>query len=149
MSKQPNPTPKEVGAIRPPAPPSPPTPSPPTGRNNMTEENILEVKTSYNDTCITQETRFSGDLIKLKVMFLQEEGIREALIKLGWTPPQKEKPAGRIFCGICWNEIRDIAIDLISNITRATCFTCEEKLVHLEAQVKELEQQFRILNGED
>jgi hypothetical protein len=27
--------------------------------------------------------------------------------------------------------------------------TCEEKLVALEAQVKELEQQFRILNGED
>lgn len=88
MSKQPNPTPKEIGAIKPPAPPSPPT-----GRNNMTDknENMLEVKTSYNDTCITQETRFSGDLIKLKVMFLQEEGIREALIKLGWTPPKNGK----------------------------------------------------------
>lgn len=35
MSKQPNPTPKEVGAIKPPAPPSPPT-----GRNNMTDKKI-------------------------------------------------------------------------------------------------------------
>jgi hypothetical protein len=119
--------------------------------NNMTDknENMLEVKTMYTDISITQETWFSGNLIKLKVMFLQEAGVREALINLGWTPPQKERPAGRIFCGICGNEIRDIAIDLISNITRATCFTCEEKLVALEAQVKELEQQFRILNGED
>lgn len=54
-------------------------------------ENILEVKTSYNDVSITQETRFSGDLIKLQVMFLQDEGIREALIKLGWTPPKNGK----------------------------------------------------------
>lgn len=58
----------------------------------MKEENNYEVSTKFNKDLIVQETGFSGSDQILgmarNVIQLQEQGVREALIKLGWTPPE-------------------------------------------------------------
>jgi len=64
----------------------------------------LQIKTSYSeaDQIILQRIIFegtqeqdSGDKIDLtieaKVIDLREKGLRDALIKLGWTPPKVKK----------------------------------------------------------
>jgi transposase len=60
---------------------------------------VISVQTKYNSDFITQEiiaedskwdTNLYASVIK-RVIHLQEEGIREALIKLGWTPPKEEQ----------------------------------------------------------
>ena len=58
----------------------------------MKETNAYEVNTKFNKDLIIQETGFSGsdrnsDMAR-NVIQLQEQGVREALIKLGWTPPE-------------------------------------------------------------
>ena len=58
----------------------------------MKETNTYEVNTKFNKDLIIQETGFSGsdrnsDMAR-NVIQLQEQGVREALIKLGWTPPE-------------------------------------------------------------
>lgn len=50
-------------------------------------------------------TDFAG-VVSQQIMFLQEKAVRDALIKLGWTPPAENKPQARgepdpgcLFCG--------------------------------------------------
>ena len=55
--------------------------------------NRVEVITRYNKDIITQETIETRvrDVLRDRVehtMDLRENGVREALIKLGWTPPE-------------------------------------------------------------
>ena len=49
------------------------------------------VNTNFNEELISQEVLMEAagirESITRQVIHLQEEGIREALIKLGWTPP--------------------------------------------------------------
>lgn len=113
----------------------------------MAEGNNLKITTNYTDDWIDQQVSLSGKMISRQVLYLQDTGVKEALVKLGWTPPQEERPAGKIYCGICGNEIHEIAIDLLSNITTACCNTCRDKIIILENQVKQLESQLRILTG--
>lgn len=53
-----------------------------------------EITTKYSKDLILQETNFTGsDSIMdmtTNIIKLQEEGVREALIKLGWTPPETD-----------------------------------------------------------
>jgi len=55
-------------------------------------KNEYKVTTKYNKGLILQETSFPGqdDIrdISTNIIKLQEGGVREALIKLGWTPPE-------------------------------------------------------------
>lgn len=58
----------------------------------MMEEYKITVKTSYNKDRIEQWIEpsvpyFSTKSIVKDVMDLKEDGIRTALINLGWTPP--------------------------------------------------------------
>lgn len=130
---------------------------------DMTEKNNLKITTDYNEDLIDQQLSFNGKMISRQVMYMQDTGVKEALIKLGWTPPiDEDRPANRIFCEICGNEICEIAIDLISNITTVCCNTCRDKIIELEErekslvetkldledQIRELESQFLNFNGE-
>lgn len=58
-------------------------------------DNEIKITTRFNTDRIEQEVQYPGsDLIASKmkqVLNLQDQGIREALIKLGWAPP-KAKP---------------------------------------------------------
>lgn len=60
----------------------------------MTEKIEMQVETKIDEGKITLETSLiSGGIKKsfgLRTMDLQEEAIRKALIKLGWTPPKEE-----------------------------------------------------------
>ena len=106
----------------------------------MTEENKLKITTDYNEDLIDQRVTIDDKLISRQVMYLRDSGVKEALIKLGWTPPiDEDRPSNRIFCGICSNEICEIAIDLISNVTTACCNTCRDKIIELEKQVETLD----------
>lgn len=54
----------------------------------------IKVVTSFNDAEIRQCILYGDELLKDKVqqvINLREQGIREALIKLGWTPPPEKK----------------------------------------------------------
>lgn len=106
----------------------------------MTEKNKLKITTNYNEDWIDQQVSINGKTISHQVMYLKETGVKEALIKLGWTPPQEARPAGRIFCGICSKEICKITIkDLLSNTTTVCCNTCRDKIIELEKQVETLD----------
>lgn len=59
----------------------------------------IEVKTSYNKDMIVLETNMVNDdpllsnmvtKISRDVIILKENKVREALVALGWTPPQEE-----------------------------------------------------------
>ena len=65
----------------------------------MTSEYICEVKTAFNKDRIESWLEFKGeygighDIINhhnKQIINLRDQGIREALIKLGWTPPKEE-----------------------------------------------------------
>lgn len=89
---------------------------------------------------IDQQVTIDDKLISRQVMYLRDSGVKEALIKLGWTPPQEARPTGRIFCGICSKEICKITIeDLLSNTTTVCCNTCRDKIIELEKQVETLD----------
>lgn len=50
-----------------------------------------KVKTMFNKNQIIQESGFDdlrADIVR-KVIDLQDAGVRDALIKLGWTPPKE------------------------------------------------------------
>ena len=57
--------------------------------------NELRIKTTFTPVQITQEVSgpeidwrtMTREVISRGVMQLKDEGVREALIKLGWTPP--------------------------------------------------------------
>ena len=55
----------------------------------------FQVKTTIQDQVIVQEVHFDCGLnetvskIRHQVIDLQEEGIRKALMLLGWTPPKE------------------------------------------------------------
>jgi len=57
----------------------------------------IAVETQYNKEQIIQTTKFISDyedplnILAREVVSLRENGIREALIKLGWTPPCDHK----------------------------------------------------------
>ena len=57
--------------------------------------NEYKVKTSFDASTIIQESGFFGsDVIgstARKAIDLQEQGVRDALIALGWTPPKYVK----------------------------------------------------------
>jgi len=56
----------------------------------MLTEHKLEVITYFSEREICQAVRINGDLMKETVnrlIDLREQGVRDALIKLGWTPP--------------------------------------------------------------
>lgn len=53
-----------------------------------------EVETHYDDAHIRQLLWVADrerELLQTRIIRLQEQGIRDALIKLGWTPPPKEQ----------------------------------------------------------
>lgn len=56
------------------------------------------VKTSFSKDQIEQDLLLHDDLnktvkkISTEVMNLRDSGVREALIKLGWTPPEADNP---------------------------------------------------------
>ena len=56
----------------------------------------VEVETKFNKEIIEQNTVIkdhSGKTVEklaTEIVFLREQGIREALIALGWTPPKEE-----------------------------------------------------------
>lgn len=54
----------------------------------------IEVKTFYNKDILEQVTNINCQEgiqnISTMIINLQEEGIKEALINLGWTPPKEE-----------------------------------------------------------
>ena len=49
-------------------------------------DNKINVTTRFNQDLIEQETDVLGQVTR-NVIRLQDEGIRKALIDLGWTPP--------------------------------------------------------------
>lgn len=57
----------------------------------------LKVETQFNKDFITQRVDIASDscfpvnTISREVVHLKEQGIRDALIRLGWTPPPEEK----------------------------------------------------------
>lgn len=66
--------------------------------------NIIKVVTKYREDLISQEIQmgppqrgYTGPNIMERVLHLQEEGVRTALIKLGWTPP----PDNLVWCNQC------------------------------------------------
>jgi hypothetical protein len=48
-----------------------------------------EIITSYDQDHIIQEIKFNNNIIQSNILTLHDEGIRKALIDLGWTPPKK------------------------------------------------------------
>jgi len=65
----------------------------------MVGEYTYEVKTAFNRYRIESWVEYKDDfsmnqsLIKdhtKQIIYLRDQGIREALIKLGWTPPPEE-----------------------------------------------------------
>ena len=56
-------------------------------------EDKIKVVTNYNPDIIEQHIEgFDFDYKVKEVMKLRDEGVRKALIDLGWTPPE---PAGK------------------------------------------------------
>ncbi len=55
----------------------------------------MKVLTRYNRNRILQsvEDDVLGKICE-QILNLQEEGIRQALINMGWTPPPEDKPNG-------------------------------------------------------
>lgn len=64
--------------------------------------NRIEVKTEFSKDMITQElighSTDIHDVMMRQVIRLQDQGVRDALIKLGWTPPdaQPERQVGNV-----------------------------------------------------
>jgi len=58
--------------------------------------NVYKVETKFNKDMIIQECGFKdSDLlnnITREVMDLREQGVRDSLIQLGWTPPAEVGP---------------------------------------------------------
>lgn len=57
----------------------------------------IRVKTFFNHYEIVQHTVIENshlDELTKRVLSLQEDGVRKALIELGWTPPPGENNAG-------------------------------------------------------
>lgn len=53
----------------------------------MLEPMKITVETSYYEDMIKQRVDFGAGHVVERVVNLQDEGIREALLRLGWTPP--------------------------------------------------------------
>lgn len=56
--------------------------------------NIYQVKTFTDASTIIQESGFDSNLVgsmSKQIIDLQEQGVRNALISLGWTPPNGDK----------------------------------------------------------
>lgn len=63
----------------------------PTFRRVTDMASDIKVETHITaDMRIVQETSF-GSLMLQRVMDIQDEQVRKALIELGWTPPEKKK----------------------------------------------------------
>ncbi len=63
--------------------------------NYQTDSFKLDVQTSFtNDGLIKQTTEIGGQIIRT-VINTQDEQIRNALIGLGWTPPEQERNNGQ------------------------------------------------------
>jgi hypothetical protein len=67
------------------------------------------VETSWSEGLIQQDVIVDTNRIRERMwtnlVKLQEQGIREALIDLGWTPPPEREPATQKFaCPICERE---------------------------------------------
>lgn len=53
----------------------------------------IRVETRFNDDMIEQTIRgpgLSGEIIIKSIIRLKEQGVRDALISLGWTPPNRK-----------------------------------------------------------
>ena len=57
----------------------------------MSKELKITVDTSYNKDMIALTTKMGTEIVSHNVVRLQEKSVREALIKLGWTPPKEEE----------------------------------------------------------
>ena len=55
-----------------------------------TEDYTLNVTTRYSPEMIEQEVHNSRETLVRNVVHLQDEGIKEALAKLGWLPPEEQ-----------------------------------------------------------
>lgn len=59
----------------------------------MSRDHTIRVETKYSESIIEQATISPmGDIVQ-QVIRLQDEGVRDALVKLGWTPPGPERDA--------------------------------------------------------
>lgn len=70
------------------------------------------VDTSFNDDMLVSELRFCGDTISRHVVRLQDEGVRKALIALGWTPPGAKTPLTEA-------QIHDLKVQAMNNVPMA------------------------------
>lgn len=63
----------------------------------------IQVKTSYNNDIIEQELITQGQPVKgavKDIIKLKDRGVREVLIRLGWTPPPSEPGVMMRFCDL-------------------------------------------------
>lgn len=94
----------------------------------------IKIITRYDKDQIRQEVRmdehYSFSNIVEQVMFLKDEGVKEALIKLGWTPPAIAEPnstepkEGEYTCCECGKKTAWLAPD--TRCGACTDFTPEE-----------------------
>lgn len=50
-----------------------------------------QIKSEFDHMAIRQEVIDPHGVVTRRVLYLQEQGIRDALIALGWTPPKAER----------------------------------------------------------
>lgn len=90
----------------------------------------FEIVTRFSKEIIEQELRFpyKGDLIQhmtKNVLKLQDEGVKKALITLGWTPPNK---SGMIILNT------SIDISMMSHIIKVLSYYHDRELSHFCAE---------------
>lgn len=81
--------------------------------------NELRIKTTYSPELIAQEVRVndrdwhtnSERFITKEVIRLKDEAVREALIRMGWTPPRDDVREGKILIDGIWNSISTIFME--------------------------------------
>lgn len=62
----------------------------------------IEVETSFNENIVLQriflqdETTKQRNMLSSKMIDLSENGVKEVLIKIGWTPPKEKKDESNI-----------------------------------------------------
>lgn len=78
--------------------------------NNEDESNIYHINTAFNQNRIEMTEQFRGEPLVKQVVELRERAVKEALIRLGWTPPLKDNQippevlvqAANTYAGIVW-----------------------------------------------
>ena len=58
------------------------------------EKNLYKIDTAFNNLLIDQTISFNKDVLIRQVIKLSEDGVRKALIDLGWSPPGPSDKTG-------------------------------------------------------